>query len=131
MSNIPTNAKYTQSHEWARLEKDGSITIGITDHAQHALGDMVFVEPPKVGSKVTAKKECGVVESVKSASDIYSPISGEVIAVNDKVIETPATLNSDPHGEGWLFRVKPSDIKEMDALLDATAYAKLEESESH
>jgi len=128
---VPTNAKYTNSHEWARQESDGTITIGITDHAQHALGDMVFVELPKIGAKIIAKKECGVVESVKSASDVYSPLSGEVVAINDAVVAAPATLNQDPQGAAWLFRIKPSDVKELDTLMDATAYAKFLESEAH
>jgi len=131
MNTVPTNTKYTNSHEWARLENDGTITIGITDHAQHALGDMVFVDPPKVGSKVIAKKECGVVESVKSASDIYSPLSGDVVATNDVLVTTPAILNQDPHNTGWLFRIKPSNLAEMDALMDAAAYEKFLETETH
>lgn len=122
MSNIPENAKYTKSHEWARLESDGTITIGITSHAQESLGDMVFVELPAVGKQITAGKECGVIESVKSASDLYSPLSGEVVAINDAVVHTPAMLNKDPHGDAWLFRVKPSEEKELDALMDAKAY---------
>jgi glycine cleavage system H protein len=129
-NNIPTNYKYTASHEWVKVEND-TATIGITDHAQHALGDMVFVDPPKVGSTVTVKKECGVVESVKSASDLYSPLSGEVIAINEAVISTPALLNQDPHGEGWLFRIRMSNAKELDALMDAAAYSKHLENEAH
>ncbi|MFA6408885.1 MAG: glycine cleavage system protein GcvH [Gammaproteobacteria bacterium] len=131
MSTIPQNAKYSTTHEWVRLENDGTVTIGITDHAQHALGDMVFIDPPKVGSQITAKKECGVVESVKSASDVYSPISGEVVAINEAVVNTPALLNQDPHGEAWICRVKPSNNAEMDALMDAAAYEKFLETESH
>lgn len=119
---IPANAKYTKTHEWVRLENDGTATIGITDHAQHSLGDMVFVELPAVGTQVAASKECGVVESVKSASDLYSPISGEVTANNADVTATPALLNQDPQGKGWLFKVRVKDAKELDALMDAVAY---------
>lgn len=119
---VPTNAKYTKTHEWVRLETDGTATIGITAHAQEALGDMVFVELPAVGAQVTAGKECGVVESVKSASDLYSPISGEVTANNAAVTATPALLNQDPHDQGWLFRVRVKDTKELDTLMDAAAY---------
>jgi len=119
---IPVNAKYTKTHEWVRLENDGAATIGITDHAQHALGDMVFVELPEIGKQVIAGKECGVVESVKSASDLYSPISGEVIANNNEVTAIPALLNQDPQDKGWLFQVRVKDAKELDSLMDATAY---------
>ena len=131
MTNIPENLKYTKTHEWARVESDGTVTIGITEHAQEALGDMVFVELPKVGAKITAGKECGVVESVKSASDLYAPISGDVIAANDKVTTTPALLNSDPQGEGWLLKVHPGNKTELDALMDAKAYSKFLASSEH
>ncbi len=120
--NIPTNAKYTKTHEWVRSENDGTATIGITEHAQEALGDMVFVELPAIGKQIIAGKECGVVESVKSASDLYAPISGEVTANNAEVIATPALLNKDPQGSGWLFRVRVKDAKELDALMNAAAY---------
>ena len=119
---LPTNAKYTKTHEWVRLENDGTATIGITEHAQYALGDMVFVELPAIGKQIIAGKECGVVESVKSASDLYSPISGEVIANNADVTATPALLNQDPQGKGWLFKVRVKDTKELDALMDAASY---------
>ena len=119
---VPTNAKYTKTHEWVRSENDGTATIGITDHAQQALGDMVFVELPAVGKQIIAGKECGVVESVKSASDLYAPISGEVTANNDAVTATPALLNQDPQNSGWLFRVRLKDVKELDALMDAASY---------
>jgi glycine cleavage system H protein len=122
MSNIPENCKYTKTHEWARVESDGTVTIGIDDFAQKSLGDMVFVELPAVGATVTAAKECGVVESVKSASDLYSPISGEVVAANGDVTATPALLNSDPMNAGWLFKVRPSNKSELDALMDAKTY---------
>jgi glycine cleavage system H protein len=114
--------KYTKSHEWVRVEKDGTVTVGVSVHAQHALGDMVYVELPEEGSVVTAGKECAVVESVKSASDVYSPISGEVVGINETVTATPDLVNKDAEGAGWLFKLRPSNIKEMDALLDAKAY---------
>lgn len=120
--NIPTNAKYSKTHEWVRSENDGTVTVGITEHAQEALGDMVFVELPAVGAQITVGKECGVVESVKSASDLYAPISGEVTANNNEVTATPALLNKDPQNSGWLFRVRVKDQKELDALMDAKTY---------
>jgi glycine cleavage system H protein len=119
-----TETKFTKTHEWARLEDDGTITIGITDHAQHALGDMVFVEQPDQGEIITAGKECAVVESVKSASDVYSPLSGEVIATNDEVVNKPEIINKDPQNSGWLFKIRPSNIKELDTLMDGKAYEK-------
>lgn len=122
MSNIPTELKYASSHEWIRKEEDGSYTVGITEHAQELLGDMVFVELPEVGDTVTAGDDCAVAESVKAASDIYSPISGEVIAVNEALEDSPELVNSDAYGEGWFFRVLPSDEAELDALLDAEGY---------
>ena len=115
------NKKFTKTHEWIGIEGD-TVTIGITDHAQHALGDMVFVELPDMGEMIFAGKECGVVESVKSASDVYAPLSGEVIAINDAVVATPDLLNKDPEEEGWLFKVKLSNPKELDALMDTKAY---------
>lgn len=122
MSNVPGNLRYAKSHEWARNESDGTVTIGISDHAQGALGDLVFVETPDVGRSVDAGEACAVVESVKAASDVYSPIAGEVVAVNDKLADAPETVNTDAYGEGWLFRVKPADAGALDALLDAAAY---------
>lgn len=130
-NNIPENLKYTKTHEWARLDSDGTITLGITDHAQESLGDMVFVELPQTGATITAGKECGVIESVKSASDLYAPISGEVIVANDKVTTTPALLNSDPQGEGWLLKVRPSNKSELDALMDAKTYSDFVASSEH
>lgn len=130
MSQIPKDLKYTEAHEWARLEPDGNITVGITDHAQEQLGDLVFVELPQVGAKVTAGKDCAVVESVKAASDVYAPIGGEIVAANSKLADTPETINQDPYGEGWMFRVKP-DAGKLDQLLDAAAYKALLESEAH
>ena len=122
MSNIPEDLKYTQTHEWVSTESDGSVRIGITDHAQEALGDLVFVELPAVGDQVDQGDACAVVESVKAASDIYSPITGEVVAVNEDLEDDPGLVNGDPYGDGWLYALSPSDEAEMDALLDAAAY---------
>jgi|TARA_R110002072_G_scaffold129438_1_gene267879 glycine cleavage system H protein len=122
MSHAPTGLKYAASHEWARLEEDGTVTVGISDHAQQALGDVVFVEAPDIGDDVDAGGEAGVVESVKAASDIYSPVSGEVVAINAVLEDAPETINEDPYGEGWMFRVKPADVSELDELLNAEAY---------
>lgn len=127
MSELREELKYLSSHEWARLESDGTVTIGITDHAQEALGDVVYVEAPEVGSEVNAGHEAGVVESVKAASDIFSPISGEVIAINAALEETPETVNSSPYDDGWFFKVKPSDLAELDSALDSDAYSALVE----
>ncbi|MCL5042203.1 MAG: glycine cleavage system protein GcvH [Gammaproteobacteria bacterium] len=122
MSTIPAELRYASSHEWVREESDGTLTIGITDHAQDLLGDVVFVELPEVGRVVSAGEECAVVESVKAASDIYAPVSGEVIAINDSLDEAPEGVNGDPYGEAWFFKIKPSDSSELDKLLDAEAY---------
>ncbi len=122
MSNIPTDLKYAHSHEWARLETDGSVTIGISDHAQDALGDVVFVELPEVGAVFAAGDEAAVVESVKAASDVYAPVGGEVIAVNSLLEDSPETINEDAYGEGWFLRLKPEDSGELEQLLDAEAY---------
>jgi glycine cleavage system H protein len=122
MSQVPTELKYASSHEWARLEADGTITVGITDHAQEALGDVVFVELPEVGSTLAAGDEAGVVESVKAASDIYSPVGGEVVAINDRLEDEPETVNADPYSDGWFFRLQPSDSSELEALLSADDY---------
>ena len=121
MSNIPADLRYAASHEWARLESDGSVTVGITDHAQEALGDVVFVELPEIGKQLSAGQEAGVVESVKAASDIYAPIGGEVIAINEALADSPELINSDPYGS-WFFKLKPSDVAELDKLLDAAGY---------
>ncbi|EJN31287.1 MULTISPECIES: glycine cleavage system protein GcvH [unclassified Pseudomonas] len=121
MSNIPAELRFAESHEWARLEADGTVTVGISDHAQEALGDVVFVELTEVGKVFAAEDQAGVVESVKAASDIYSPISGEVIAINEELSGSPELLNSDPYG-AWIFKLKPSDKAELDKLLDAAAY---------
>jgi len=122
MSELPSELRVASSHEWARLEEDGSITVGITDHAQEALGDVVFVELPEVGDTLAAGGEAGVVESVKAASDIYAPVGGEVIAINDQLEDEPETVNSDPYNDGWLFKLQPTDTSELDALLSAEDY---------
>ena len=122
MSNVPANLKYTESHEWVRAEADGSVTVGITDHAQEALGDLVYIELPAVGRTVAAAEACAVVESVKAASDIYAPLAGEVTAVNADLPATPEVLNQDAYA-AWLFKLKPADPAAVGALLDAAAYA--------
>ena len=122
MSEIRDDLKYLSSHEWARVEDDGTVTVGITDHAQEALGDVVYVETPELGSQVTVNQQAGVVESVKAASDIYSPISGEVIAINEKLADTPETVNQAPFDEGWFFKVKPDDVSELEDAIDAEDY---------
>lgn len=121
MSNIPADLRFAESHEWARLEADGTVTVGISDHAQEALGDVVFVELTEVGKVFAAEDQAGVVESVKAASDIYSPIAGEVIAVNEELGGSPELLNTDPYG-AWIFKLKPSNVADLDELLDAGAY---------
>lgn len=121
MSNVPADLRFAESHEWAKLEADGSITVGISDHAQEALGDVVFVELAEVGKVFAAGDAAGVVESVKAASDIYAPVSGEVIAVNEDLSVSPELLNNDPYGS-WIFKLKPSDKAELDKLLDAAGY---------
>jgi len=123
MSETPSELKYASSHEWARLEEDGTVTIGITDHAQDALGDVVFVELPDVGTTLAAAGEAGVVESVKAASDIYAPVGGEVIAINEQLEDEPETVNSDPYNDGWFYKLQPSDSSELDALMSAEDYA--------
>ena len=127
--NIPENLYYTETSEWARLEEDGTVTIGVTDHAQHAMGDMVFVDLPEIGRIVDAKGECGVLESVKSASDFYSPIAGEIIEVNQAVADTPDLINKDAYGEGWIAKLRPANAGDVKALLNAVAYAKHLENE--
>ena len=130
MSEFPPENRYAPSHEWARLEEDGTVTVGISDHAQDLLGDVVYVEHPEQDQLVTAGEEAGVVESVKAASDIYAPISGVVIAVNSLLDDAPETVNQDPYGDGWFFKVEPNDITELDELLDAQAYAETCEDET-
>ncbi|KIU47054.1 MULTISPECIES: glycine cleavage system protein GcvH [Pseudomonas] len=121
MSNIPADLRFAESHEWARLEADGTVTVGISDHAQEALGDVVFVELAEVGKVFAAKDAAGVVESVKAASDIYAPVSGEVIAVNEDLSDSPENLNNDPYAS-WIFKLKPSNPAELEQLLDAAGY---------
>ena len=121
--NIPADLKYTESHEWVRAEADGTLTVGITEYAQDALGDIVFVELPKVGKSLTAGDDAAVVESVKAASDIYAPVSGEVVAVNDSVADAPDSINQDAYS-AWLFKLKPSDANAINGLLDAAGYGK-------
>jgi glycine cleavage system H protein len=122
MSNVPTELKYASSHEWVRAEGNGVYTVGITEHAQELLGDMVFVDLPEVGRQVAAGEDCAVAESVKAASDIYAPISGEIVAVNGELESSPELVNSAPYGEGFLFQIKASDEGELANLLDAAAY---------
>ena len=123
MSNVPANLRYTKSHEWVEKLEDGTCRVGITNHAQDLLGDMVYVEVPEVGRSVKTAEECAVVESVKAASDVYSPLSGEIVEVNEALNDNPDTVNKDPYGQGWLFRLKPQNMGEWDSLLDADAYA--------
>ncbi|MBP6344530.1 glycine cleavage system protein GcvH [Neisseriaceae bacterium CLB008] len=123
MSNIPADLKYVESHEWLKLEADGTVTVGITEHAQEALGDIVFVELPNVGDDLGADDQAGVVESVKAASDIYAPIDGEIVAINEELIASPDLANTDPYGAGWFFRVKPRNAADLDGLMSAEQYA--------
>ena len=129
MSN-PSNLKYTATHEWVKTEADGSITVGITQHAQELLGDMVFVEAPEIGRKLKAKEECSVVESVKAAADVYAPVSGTVTAANGDLDGSPEKINSDPYG-AWIFKMKPDNAADVAALLDAKAYQAVVDSEAH
>jgi glycine cleavage system H protein len=122
MSNIPSELRYASTHEWVRPEGDGTFTIGISEHAQELLGDMVFIELPDVGAEVSAGDDVAVAESVKAASDVYAPISGEVVSTNEELEDTPELVNSDPYGDGWLFRIKADDVAEIEALLDAEGY---------
>lgn len=122
MSNIPADLKYVASHEWLKLEDDGIITVGITDHAQDLLGDVVFVELPKVGREVSADEEIAVVESVKAASDVYAPIAGEIVEINDELVDSPELANEDPYGKAWFFKIKPANVADYDDLLSAEEY---------
>ncbi|WP_395344692.1 glycine cleavage system protein GcvH [Ningiella sp. W23] len=122
MSNIPTELRYASTHEWVRAEGDGVFTVGITEHAQDLLGDMVFVDLPDEGEGVTQAEDCAVAESVKAASDIYAPITGEVVAINEELEDSPELVNSDPYGDGWMFKIKAEDPSEVEGLLDAEAY---------
>lgn len=122
MSNIPADLKYVASHEWLKLEDDGIITVGITDHAQDLLGDVVFVELPEVGREVSADEEIAVVESVKAASDVYAPIAGEIVEINDELVDSPELANEDPYGKAWFFKIKPANAADYDDLLSAEEY---------
>jgi len=125
MSNIPADRQYTRSHEWLRTTAVGDLELGISDHAQHALGDLVFVEVPEVGRELAAGEACAVVESVKAASEVYAPVGGEIVAVNDKVVAEPGVVNAEPTGKGWLFKMKVGNPAELNALLDELAYKAL------
>lgn len=129
MSDIPSDLKYVASHEWIRDEGDGVVTIGVTDHAQDLLGDVVFVELPEVGSEFASGDDIGVVESVKAASDVYAPLSGEIVAINEDLEDSPELVNSDPYGDGWFIQLRLSDTTELEQLLDAEGYAELCEAE--
>jgi len=129
-ANSPNNLKFTASHEWVRSETDGTVSIGITQHAQEALGDMVFVENPAVGRKLKAREECAVVESVKAAADVYAPVAGEVVAVNGELDSAPEAINADPYA-AWMFRMKPDNAADVAALMDAAAYQAVVDSEAH
>jgi glycine cleavage system H protein len=130
MSDLPEDLKYTKDHEWVRDTGDGTVTVGITDHAQELLGDLVFVDLPAVESELTAGVECAVVESVKAASDVYSPLTGVVTATNEALADSPEIINSDPYGEGWILRLRPADANDLDSLLDAAAYGELVAAEA-
>ena len=131
MSQIPAELRYVATHEWARAEDDGTITVGITDHAQESLGDVVYVELPEVDATINAGDEAGVVESVKAASDIYAPVSGTVVAVNGDLEDAPEKVNEAPYGDGWFFRLRPTDPGELDELLDAEGYSEVAEADDH
>ncbi len=125
MSEVPSDLRYTSDHEWLREEDDGSVVVGVTDHAQGALGELVFVEVPEPGTDVTQGDACAVVESVKAASDVYAPLNGEILEINEAIADAPEKVNQDPYGDGWLFRMRPHDVKDLDELLDAEAYQAL------
>lgn len=131
MSKIPSDLRYTKSHEWVKAEADGSVLVGISDHAQAALGDVVFVETPQAGRKVAAGEACAVVESVKAASDIYSPIAGEVVEGNPALADNPEIVNQDPYGKGWFMRIRPANAADVGKLLDAAGYEQALKDEAH
>ena len=123
MNDIPSELRFAETHEWAELLEDGVVRVGVSDHAQEQLGDLVFVELPEEGDEITRGEACAVVESVKAASDIYAPVTGQVVSANEALDDAPETVNNDPYGDGWLFTVRPADDKEFDELMDADAYA--------
>lgn len=131
MSNIPQELRYTKTHEWVKREDDGTLTVGITDHAQGLLGDLVFVEVPEAGDTFSDGDDCAVVESVKAASDVYAPVAGEVIEGNEALADTPELINQDAFGDGWIFKMKPEDDGAFDDLMDADAYIELVAEEDH
>ena len=128
MAEIPNNLKFLDSHEWARLEEDGTVTVGVSDHAQGLLGDIVFVELPDTGKRINKKDDIAIVESVKAASDVYSPLTGEIVSVNEALNDNPELINSSPYDDGWFFKIKPQNNDELEDLLDAEAYAQVSES---
>lgn len=130
MTSTPTDVKYTKTHEWARVDQDQNVVVGISDYAQDALGDVVFVELPETGMEVTATEEAGVVESVKAASDIYAPIGGVIVDANKQLESLPELLNTDPYQDGWIFVIQPQDLSELDELLDAESYVEFCEAQS-
>ena len=127
MSELPDNVKYLSSHEWVKLEEDGTVTVGISDHAQDLLGDIVFVELPEVGQQLNAEEEAAVVESVKAASDVFSPISGEVVEINEKLIDEPEVVNSSPYQDGWFYKMKIDDLSSLEKLLSPEEYSKIQD----
>ena len=129
MSEAPDDLKYSRSHEWVRVNEDGTVTIGVTDHAQEQLGDLVYVEVPDEGRELEAEEACAVVESVKAASDVYAPVAGTVVAVNEALADTPEAVNNDAYGDGWLIRLKPTDLAAADALMSASEYQAFVEAE--
>lgn len=129
MSQIPSELKYTREHEWVRVNDDSTVTVGITDHAQAELGDLVFVEVPEVAARFAAGDPAAVVESVKAASDIYSPLAGEVVEANEELADSPELINSDPYGEGWIYRLRPDNMDALDELLGADDYESLAEAD--
>ena len=130
-TEVRDKLKYAKTHEWVRLEEDGTVTVGISDHAQDALGDVVFVELPELETELGSSEEAGVVESVKAASDIYAPVTGIVIAINEALEDSPETVNEAPYDDGWFYKLKPSDLSELESLLSADEYRLLCEEEAH
>ena len=131
MSVVPADLKFAKTHEWVRVEEDGTVTVGISEHAQELVGDMVYVEVPEVGAEVDAEQACAVVESVKAASDVYSPITGEVIEVNEDLADSPEIVNNDSYEAGWIMRIRPDKLDDLDQLMDASAYEEFIASEAH